>query len=170
VSAQTVGAGHPPISFALFRRPSVGWLQFLIILFWTISPAIRTSAIYIPDAANNPYWLPLTPYDFASGGPDTGDTDSNGMTDWHDSFQGAANNGTLTWWGGGSFLVNGTMQSYTGSYHSANVGDADGAGADERIARRDEADVEPAQRSGAGHRWRPRRSPARRQTAWHPAR
>ena len=115
-----------------FRRPAIGWLQFFIVLFWTISPAIRTNAIYVPDSAGNPYWLPEAPsYAGPPGVPDYSDNNQNGTADWQDNFQDNVNNGTLTWWAGGSFMVDGVAVSFPAQWCVAQNGvarDSDGDG------------------------------------------
>jgi hypothetical protein len=114
------------------RRPAVGWLQLFIVIFWTITPAIRTNAIYVPDASNNPYWVPFNSSDFATIGPDTGDADENYVADWYDTFQAAVNASTLTWWGGGSsfngvpFMVNGVAVTYAAQWCPPLDSDGDG--------------------------------------------
>jgi hypothetical protein len=114
------------------RRPAVGWLQLFIVLFWTITPAFRTNAIYVPDASNNPYWMPLNSSDSPSGGPDIGDANENNVADWYDTFQAAVNASTLTWWGGGSsyngypFMVDGVAVTYAAQWCPPLDSDGDG--------------------------------------------
>ncbi len=117
------------------RRPAVGWLQLLVILFWIFVPALRTNAVHVPDSTGNPYWVPLTPSDTEPpAGPNTGDADGNNVADWYDQFQAAVNSQSLVWWGGGSehngvpYLVDGVATPFPGQWHVANDGDADGDG------------------------------------------
>jgi hypothetical protein len=104
-----------------------------IVLFWTITPALRTHAIYVPDGSNNPYWVPLNSSDIVpSGGPDMGDANENNVADWYDNFQAAANAGTLTWWGGGSsfngnpFVVDGVAVTFPAQWYLPVDADGDG--------------------------------------------
>ena len=117
-----MNSGIPPSRSILTRcrRPAVGWLQLLIILFWTVSPAMRTDAVYAPDdtGMTPSYWVPMWIGDTQpANGPDAGDMDGNGVADWYDEFQYAKNNaGTLAWWGGGSYYVDGVARTFAAQW------------------------------------------------------
>ena len=75
---------------------------------------MRTNAVFAPDETglNPSYWVPMFPGDAQpAGGPDTGDANANGIADWADQFQAAMSTGTLAWWGGGSFIVDGVART-----------------------------------------------------------
>lgn len=90
-----------------FRRPVFGWLQLALWLFMAVNPLRLAWAVYVPTAANDPYWLPVNGNDpEPQSGPDLSD-DGVGHPQWWDQFQTAVGNGTIFWWGGGNFLIDG---------------------------------------------------------------
>ncbi len=123
------------------RRPAVGWLQLLVILFWIFVPALRTNAIYVPDSTGNPYWVPLTYADTKpSGGPDMGNSNNSQYPAWYSQFQVAVNDSSLVWWGGGSsdyygypYVIDGSMMTFPGQWHPATDGDTDDDGIPDSI-------------------------------------
>ena len=99
--------------------------------FW-LQPLIPSHAVYVPDDSGPQppyYWVPTYSGDTEpSGGPNLNDEDGNGIPDWQDQFNAAIANGSLAWWSGGTYLLNGTSASFMGQYHPAMEGDYDGDG------------------------------------------
>ena len=55
------------------------------------------------------------------------DSDGDGIPDNFDPYPGDSVNNTA-WWQGGTFLMNGSWQTFAGCWHAANADDADGDG------------------------------------------
>ena len=111
-----------------FRSPLAGWMQIMAFTVFWLQPLIPTHAVYVPDdsGAQPPYyWVPTWDGDNAPGSPDFNDADGNGVPDWRDQFNAAAANGTLAWWGGGTFTIDGVSQTFLGQYHPLLDGDRD---------------------------------------------
>ena len=125
---KTVKPGNPLYRPVLrrFRSPFVAWVQMAAMVFWWCEPVLRTHAIYVPDENQNPVWVPLpgespsAPY-----GPNTADADQNGVPDWIDDFNTATANGTVNYWQGGTFIVDGVSTTYGGLWHGSTT-DSDG--------------------------------------------
>lgn len=105
-----------------------GWLQ-LVALFTLILQPLRTvHAIYVPDAAGNPAWLALDSNDQApQEGPNFA-ADANGVPQWMSGYQWAIDSGLIAWWGGNTYLVDGSWVTFPAQYHLAAYGDRDSDG------------------------------------------
>ncbi len=102
---------------------SLGFWVVLILCLLPLSPA---RAIYVPDEHGNPVWFPLagepvTPTDY----PALQDLDQNGYADWVDTFQTAVTSGTVNYWQGGTFRIDGVFTSLGGQWHGSTQ-DSDG--------------------------------------------
>ena len=109
-----------------FRRPLAAWLQLVCMTCWIIQPTGRLRAAWVPDENGAPVWVPLAGE--ATQSPpayDAGDADGNGIADWLDQFNTACTANALSYWNGGTFVVDGVATTYGGVWHATSP-DTDG--------------------------------------------
>ncbi len=101
------------------------WIQFAALLCWSLTPQFST-AVYVPDASDNPgAWVPLSPGDTAPvSGPDL-TPDENNVAVWNAQFTAARDSGAIAIWPGGTWAVNGVLQTFGAQWHATSIGDSD---------------------------------------------
>ena len=110
-----------------FPRPVAFWKQIVYVLCWLYHGIPSAQALWIPDDSGAPtIWLQVT------GEPATApftpvmeDQDGNGVADWSDAFQAAIAAGTINYWSGGTFMIDGVITTLGGVWHGSTI-DSDG--------------------------------------------
>ncbi|MDB6117366.1 MAG: hypothetical protein JWO08_1147, partial [Verrucomicrobiaceae bacterium] len=109
-----------------FRSPFTAWLQLVCMACWMARPTDQAHAIWVPDETGAPIWIALPGESSqASYSAVTGDGDSNGTVDWLDLFNAAVASNSLSYWAGGTFILDGVSTTYGGMWH-ASTPDTDG--------------------------------------------
>lgn len=87
----------------------------------------QARALYVPDENQNPVWTALPGEPTSGPGADLGDLDQNSVPDWVDYFNSAVSNGQISYWSGGSWIIDGVNTTFGGQWQSES-GDSDGDG------------------------------------------
>ncbi len=109
-----------------FRSPFATWLQLACMACWIARPTNQAHAAWVPDETGAPVWVPLSGEAAqASYNPAWNDEDGNGIADWVDQFNTAYASNAVSYWAGGTFIVDGVSTTYGGVWHASSP-DTDG--------------------------------------------
>lgn len=99
-----------------YRKPWVAGGLYVVMLCWALeAPVVR--GIYVPNFNGDPEWAQLPGESWEPSYPaDTADADENGMPDWKDAFYANVANGTLAYWQGGTWVIDGVSTSLGGQW------------------------------------------------------